>query len=255
MSDNKLSDNLNDDLNVVSIDELLATIDELESNNISSKQSDYETVLNDGIVDDIDTNNIDLTNTDSLYTKKRRVADKGSDRKNRNTIWKSIFGWIRLIIISMLIAFVLNKFVIANAFIPSGSMESTIMTGDRVIGLRLSYLLSSPKRGDIVIFKFPDDESKLYIKRIIGLPGDKVEIRDGLVYINDSSEPLDEPYLSVTPRGNFGPYQVPEDSYFMLGDNRNVSKDSRYWENTFVSSEKIIAKAYLRYYPSVSIVK
>ena len=91
--------------------------------------------------------------------------------------------------------------------------------------------------------------SQLYIKRVIGLPGDKVQIIDGKVYINDSETPLDEPYLPEPPEGDYGPYYVPEDSYFMLGDNRNWSKDSRFWTNTYVKKEKVLAKAIFRYYP------
>ena len=84
---------------------------------------------------------------------------------------------------------------------------------------------------------------------MIGLPGDKVQIIDGTVYINDSETPLDEPYLPEPPEGDYGPYYVPEDSYFMLGDNRNWSKDSRFWTNTYVKKEKVLAKAIFRYYP------
>ena len=136
------------------------------------------------------------------------------------------------------------------------------MTGDRIFGFRLAYGLNldffgheiskkikDPERFDIVIFKYPDDESVDYLKRIIGLPGETVEIISGKVYIN--GELLDEPYLSEEPTGDFGPYQVPEDSYFMLGDNRAVSKDSRYWHNTYVKKEKIIAKAFVMYWPSL----
>ena len=111
------------------------------------------------------------------------------------------------------------------------------------------YDFNEPERGDIVIFKYPDDESVDYLKRIIGLPGETVEIISGKVYIN--GELLDEPYLSEEPTGDYGPYQVPEDSYFMLGDNRAVSKDSRYWHNTYVKKDKIIAKAFVMYWPSL----
>ena len=128
-------------------------------------------------------------------------------------------------------------------------MEHTISVGDRVIGNRLAYTLGDPQRGDIAIFKFPDDESQLFIKRVIGLPGDKIQIINGLVYVNDSAEPLEEDYLPEEPTGDFGPFYVPEDSYFMLGDNRNYSKDSRLWENTYVKRDKVLAKAALRYFP------
>lgn len=156
---------------------------------------------------------------------------------------------IIMIVFVLITVWVMKNYVLINAVIPSASMEDTIMTGDRIFGSRLSYEFGEPQRGDIAIFKFPDDESQLYIKRVIGLPGDKVQIIDGKVYINDSETPLDEPYLPETPEGDYGPYYVPEDSYFMLGDNRNWSKDSRFWQNTYVKKEKVLAKAIFRYYP------
>lgn len=154
-----------------------------------------------------------------------------------------------MLITVFVVVFLLKNYVLINAVIPSGSMENTIMTGDRIFGNRLVYTFGDPKRGDIVIFKFPDDESQLYIKRVIGLPGETVNIVDGKVYINDNQVPLEETYLSETPVGDYGPYIIPDDCYFMLGDNRNWSKDSRFWTNTYVHRDKILAKAIIRYYP------
>lgn len=171
--------------------------------------------------------------------------------------WKQeIWDWVKIIITAAIIAFVLNKFIIANSRVPSGSMENTIMTKDRVIGSRLAYYFEDPQRGDIVIFHFPDDESLYYVKRIIGLPGDIIDIKDGHVYLNNSETPLEEPYLKEPM--NTEPdlhYVVPEDSYFMMGDNRNASADSRRWKNTFLKKDKIIAKVMFRYFPSIGIVK
>jgi signal peptidase I len=168
------------------------------------------------------------------------------------TNWKTeVIEWLKIIVTAALIAFVLNTFIIANSKVPSGSMENTIMTGDHVIGSRLSYRFSDPERGDIVIFRFPDNEKIYYVKRIIGMPGDTVDIIDGKVYLNGSEEPLDEPYIRepMVPEAPMH-FEVPEGCYFMLGDNRNYSMDARRWENTYVKREKIIAKVLFRYYPT-----
>ena len=161
---------------------------------------------------------------------------------------REIMEWIIVICVAIVIAIVLNTFIIVNAIIPSASMEPTIMTGNRIFGNRLAYIKEDPKRGDIIIFRYPDNEKELFIKRIIGEPGDTVTIIEGKVYINDSDTPLDEPYLKVIPLGDYGPYEVPADSYFVMGDNRNNSADSRFWQNTFVKREKILGKAAVRYF-------
>ena len=130
------------------------------------------------------------------------------------------------------------------------------MTGDRIFGFRLAYEWNEPERFDIVIFKYPDDpeQKELYIKRIIGLPGETINIVNGKVYIDGKKTPLDDSFCPETPIGDFGPYTVPEGCYFMLGDNRNCSKDSRFWENTYVREDQIVGKAVLRYYPSIKLM-
>ena len=145
-------------------------------------------------------------------------------------------------------------FVGQRTEVEGASMENTLHNGDNLIVDKLSYRFHDPERFDIVIFKYPDDESQLFIKRIIGLPGDKVEIIDGKVYINDSETPLEDSYVPETPLGSFGPYEVPENCYFMMGDNRNNSKDSRYWTNTFVRFDQIVGKAEIRYFPSIKLL-
>ena len=164
---------------------------------------------------------------------------------------KEIISWIQIIVAAVIIALVLNNFIIANSRVPTGSMENTIMSKSRVIGSRLAYLTSDPERGDVVIFHFPDDPTgkTYYVKRIIGLPGETVDIVDGKVYIDGSDTPLDEPYLAEPMEGSWGPYEVPEGSYFMMGDNRNNSLDARYWENQYVKKDKIIAKVLFCYFP------
>jgi len=115
--------------------------------------------------------------------------------------------------------------------------------------------MKDPERYDIIIFKYPDDESQLFIKRLIGLPGDTVEIRNGKVFINGVEDEEANSHVPETPTGNYGPYVVPEGSYFMLGDNREHSKDSRFWQNTFVTYDEIVGKAIVRYYPSIKVLE
>lgn len=173
----------------------------------------------------------------------------------KKSVKKEIFGYLRVIVAGIVIAVLLNKFVIINADITSESMRTTLEKGDKLIGLRLSYIFSKPERGDVIIFEYPDDGDKLLIKRVIGLPGEMVIIKDGLVYINGSEVPLEEPYAHGVSRQDFGPYLIPADCYFVLGDNRDNSKDSRYWKNTYVTKKQIIAKALFRYNNGFKIIE
>lgn len=157
---------------------------------------------------------------------------------------REIVSWIIVLVIALVLGLFLRRFVMFTASIPSPSMENTILVGDRVVVSRLSYLFSEPERGDVIVFAYPDNESVDYIKRVIGLPGDEVEGIDGIVYVN--GEPLEEAYVKEELDDDFGPYKVPEDSYFMMGDNRNNSEDSRLWTNTYLSQDKIKGKAILK---------
>ena len=171
----------------------------------------------------------------------------------KNISWaKELLHYVAIIAVVLGIGLFINKGLIVNAKIPSESMENTIMTGDRLIALRTAYWFQDPKRGDIVVFRYPDNEEKLYIKRVIGTPGDTVEGKDGTVYVNGAE--LEEPYIKEEMSSDFGPYKVPEDSYFMLGDNRNSSIDSRFWKNTYVKKEKILGEVAIRYYPNFTIL-
>lgn len=163
--------------------------------------------------------------------------------------------WIPIFIVAAIGAWLCNNFFLMNTQVPTGSMADTIPKPSRIISSRIHYWFDDPQRGDVVLFDPPFEEEYYYVKRVIGLPGDTVTIRNGLVYINDATTPLDEPYLAETPRGNFGPYQVPEDCYFVLGDNRNHSNDSRYWTTTYVPRENIYAKALFVYWPKISWIQ
>ena len=177
--------------------------------------------------------------------------DQTIKQKPKKPIGAEIRSWVVTIALVLVLALCINQFVIVNATVPTGSMEDTIMPQDRIIALRLTYYVSHPQRGDIVVFRFPDNEELLYVKRVIGLPGETVEIRDGRVYIDGSAEPLPDEYVKGRPTGNYGPYEVPEGCYFMLGDNRENSEDSRFWVNKYVQEDKILGKVYFRYFPSL----
>lgn len=173
------------------------------------------------------------------------------------SVVKEILSWVIPFASALVVALLLKNYVIINADIPTGSMENTIMPGNRLIGSRLSYLRDGPERGDIVIFRYPDNEEELYVKRVIGLPGETVDVRDGHIYIGGSEVPLTEDYLKEEWTVATGDYhfQVPEDSYLMLGDNRNDSWDARYWNNTYVQREKILGKAVVIYWPLQNVGK
>ena len=175
-------------------------------------------------------------------------------RLKKGTILYEVFDYVRMIVIVIVVVLLLQTFVVVNARIPSASMEPTILVGQQIFGSRLTYkFFRDPERYDIIIFHDPDNDKRLLIKRIIGLPGDTIDIRDGDVFVNGSEVPLTDSFCMTpdsTTTGNLTfPITVPENSYFMLGDNRVYSKDARYWENTFVTRDKILGNAVFRYWP------
>ncbi len=171
---------------------------------------------------------------------------------------KETLSWAIIIAAAVLIALFLSNCVIFKAVVPTGSMESTIMVNDKLIGNRLA---SNFQRGDIVIFPEPDwtESSNMprdyYVKRVIGLPGEKVEVREGHVYINGIE--LKEDYLNeeMKPGWGDGTYDVPAGCYFVMGDNRNHSGDARFWKNKYISKDDIVAKVMFRYAPDFKWLK
>ena len=171
---------------------------------------------------------------------------------------REFLEFIAPIVIALVVAMILKYCIFANAVIPTGSMLETIQKGDRVIASRLEYKFNDPERFDIAIFKYPDDESQLFVKRIIGLPGETVQVKDGAVYIN--GELLDENY-GAEPMNNAGiaaePITLGEDEYFVLGDNRNHSSDSREPSVGVLTRSQLIGRAWVRIYPfnKIGVVK
>ena len=171
---------------------------------------------------------------------KRYAGRRVASAKKKKTFW-SEYGYL---LVTVVVIFTLFRVVLQLAWVPSGSMETTIPTRSLLVSWRLPYLVSDPvlERGDIVTFQ-SDELGKLLVKRVVGLPGDEISFRDGNVYINGSL--LDEPYLpqkGITNARGTAAFAVPEGCYFMLGDNRGGSDDSRFWDEPYVSAETVQAK-------------
>ena len=182
--------------------------------------------------------------------------------------------WITELIVIVMIVLLIRAFVAQAYNIPSGSMKPTLLVGDFILVNKLVYRFSEPQRGDIVVFKYPIDPNIDFIKRIVALPGEQVEVKNNQVFINGKPLPLTEVgrgeengvrkfiYEEVMPEGikhkvqfyedfpfskrDFGPVVVPPNHYFVMGDNRDNSEDSRYWG--FLSRENIVGKAFVIYF-------
>ncbi len=175
------------------------------------------------------------------------------EEEEKTDVLKIFLDYGICIAIAVGIALILRSYVFVLGHVPSSSMYDTISEDDRVTIFRLAYAFSDPKRGDIVSFFYPDDESEIFIKRIIGLPGEVIQGIDGYVYINGNK--LEEPYTDGAYTADFGPYEIPDGMYFMMGDNRGNSLDSRYWVNKFVAKEKIIGKSDFKVYPKFEVLE
>jgi signal peptidase I len=180
-----------------------------------------------------------------------------------NPRWlKQLKEYAEALVIALVLALFIRTFVVQAFKIPSGSMKETLLIGDHLLVTKFKYgvkapftdkvviPVSDPQRRDVIVFEYPEDTSKDYIKRVVGVPGDVILVRNKELYVN--GELQDEPYVrhsspDIAPqRDNFGPATVPEGKYFVMGDNRDESHDSRFWG--FVDREKIVGKALILYW-------
>jgi len=157
------------------------------------------------------------------------------------------FREILITIALALVIFLALQAMFQSVKVVGSSMEPSLEQEQYLLVSKASYWFHSPRAGDVIIFHPPEDPDRELIKRVIATPGDIVEIKDGKVYINDT--PLEEDYISEPPNYRFPPQQVPEDCYFVLGDNRNHSSDSHAWPNPWLPEENIIGKVLLSYWP------
>jgi len=164
--------------------------------------------------------------------------------------WQQHGETIRIFVVALAIALFLRTFIVEPRFIPSGSMEPTLQVGDRILVDKISQQWQAPERGDILIFYPPkspaiEDNTKAYIKRLIGIEGDRIAVKNDKVYRN--GEALNEVYIAEAPRYLMREVIVPKGYYWMMGDNRNHSNDSHIWG--FLPKENVIGKAALRFFP------
>lgn len=167
-----------------------------------------------------------------------------------NKVWKEVFGWFRDIAIAVILVLLIFNFVGQKTNVVGKSMEPTLYDGDQLIIDKLSYRFGEVERFDIIVFPY---EPKLYyIKRVIAMPGEEVKIEDGQVYVDDAV--IDDAYGFdiIREYGNNLPLVVPEGEYFVMGDNRNKSSDSRYTDVGTIDKEDIIGKAIVRLWPMTS---
>ena len=158
---------------------------------------------------------------------------------------KIFFRQILITILIVVAVFFLLQTTLQSSIVIGSSMEPNFQQGQRLLINKVAYKVDEPERGDVIIFHPPANQQVDYIKRIIALPGDTVEIKNGIVYINGS--PLDEPYLKEPPTYTLRQQKIPEDNYFVLGDNRNISNDSH--NGWTLPRQNIIGKAWLSIWP------
>ena len=178
----------------------------------------------------------------------------GEPKDIKAIIVSEVISWSKAIVAALAIAFIVNNFIIVNAIVPTGSMEPTIITNDRIVAFRLSYIISNPQRFDIVVFERPDMDD-LLIKRIVGMPGETIMVIDGGIYIDGYRLYEDEQFIKEEFGGVAGPFVIGEGQFFVLGDHRNNSDDSRRWADPFVDQNMILGRAIFKYFPGFGILR
>lgn len=178
-----------------------------------------------------------MTDTPEYYNHQQKKERK------KKPLYREI---LESIIIAVILALIIRTFAFEPFYIPSGSMEPTLQINDEILVNKFGYHIWELQRGDIVVFKYPEDPSIDYVKRLVGLPGEKVELKDSKLYVNNQE--VAENYLPEGLKFNdFGPIEVPKGQFLMLGDNRNNSEDSRYWG--CLPEENIVGKAMFIFWP------
>ncbi len=153
--------------------------------------------------------------------------------------------WFQTIAVTWIVFLFMETFVLQGFRVYGSCMEPNLVTGERLLGNKFVYRMQPLRRGDVIVFRFPQDPTKIYVKRVIGMPGESVEIREGAVLIN--GRPMRERYVVNLAHGDYPATDVPAGRYFVLGDNRDHSSDSRAWGT--VPAGLVEGKVWVRYWP------
>jgi signal peptidase I len=165
----------------------------------------------------------------------------------KTSLGEEIKDWVISILIAVVLAFFIRYFIVELYMVEGPSMRPTLVNGERLVVNKFLYRFKNPERGEIVVFRYPRDPSRDFIKRVIGVPGDTVEIKEGRVFLNGQLQ--NETYILEKTRGSFSMVTVPAGHVFVMGDNRNNSEDSRFRDVGFVSAEMIKGKAVFVFWP------
>jgi len=166
---------------------------------------------------------------------------------SKTNLGEEIKDWVVSIIIAIVLAFFIRYFIVELYMVEGPSMRPTLVNGERLVVNKFIYRLKQPEKGDIVVFRYPRDPSRDFIKRVIGVAGDTIEVKDGKVFLN--GQLLNEPYILERTRGSYSAATIPDGHIFVMGDNRNNSEDSRFRDVGFVSLEMLKGKAVMVFWP------
>ncbi len=164
-----------------------------------------------------------------------------------NSLGEEIKDWVISILVAVVIAFGIRTFIVEPYLVEGPSMKPTLQSAQRLIVNKFIYRFRAPERGEILVFQYPRDPSRDFIKRVIAVPGDTIEIKEGLVFVNQQL--LNEPYILSKTRGSYPLAEVPEGHVFVMGDNRNNSEDSRFADVGMVPYQLIKGKAMVVFWP------
>jgi len=164
-----------------------------------------------------------------------------------NSLGEEVKDWVISIVVAVVLAFFIRYFIVELYLVDGPSMQPTLLNHERLVVNKFIYRFRVPQRGEVLIFKYPQDQSRDFIKRVIAIPGDTIEIKDGRVFVNQQL--MNEPYILSKTRGDYPLTTIPEGTIFVMGDNRNNSEDSRFADVGFVPYSLIKGKAVMIFWP------